>query len=98
MAHLPVTYDCLAGCQGFLFEQDPVFTYKSSVFFEDPQTGLGVVTYTERVFRLFAALLLAVYSKYRLWFVPRDVIAFAGELAFAMEVPLGPRANLREVL
>lgn len=68
------------------------------MFVEDPQMGLWDVAFKERVVRLSAALLLAVYSEYRLWFVPPDVVAFPHEVGFSMEVQLGSRANLREVL
>lgn len=68
------------------------------MFLDDPETLLWVVTYTERVFGVFAALLLALYSKYRLWYVPTDVIEFAHKLGFAMEVPLGSHAEVLEVL
>lgn len=52
----------------------------------------------ERVVRVCAALVLAVYSEYRLFFVRTDIIAFTLELGFAVEVALGSRAKVREVL
>lgn len=50
-----------------------------------------MVAYIERVARVCVALL---YSEYRPWYVPRDRTDFALELGFAMEVPLGSRANV----
>lgn len=55
-------YDHLSICQGFLFEKEPVFSYKSSTFPDDLETGLRVLSYMERVFRVFVSLLLALYS------------------------------------
>lgn len=44
------------------------------------------------------SLLLALYSIYLFWYVPTDIIAFAREDGFSMEVEMGSRTNLREVL
>lgn len=59
LARILLTYDRLALWQGFLIEQEPIFTYKSSMFSDDPGTRLWVVACTERVV-LFAAVLLLV--------------------------------------
>lgn len=72
--------------------------YKSSTFLDEPETGLWVVVFTERIVQVCAALMLAMYSECRLWYVPTDIIAFARELWLAMEVLLGSIANVREVL
>lgn len=56
------------------------------------------MAYTYRIARVDAALLLAVYREYLLWYVPRDIIAFARKLGFAMDVPPGSRANLCKLL
>lgn len=98
LVKVPEMYNRIGGCQGFLFEQEPVFTYKSSTFVTDPGTGLWVVAYTERVVRLCAALLLAVYAEFRLWYVPPDVIGFARDLGMGMKVTLGSHTNVREVM
>lgn len=62
LVRIPPTHDRLSVCQGFLLEQEPVFTYKSSTFLDDPVTGLSVVAYTERADRVGALLLLAIYN------------------------------------
>lgn len=62
-AHLEV-------CHGFNCEQEPIFSYKLRVLIEDRESGLWVVAYTEHVLRVCVALLMAVYSDYRLWYVP----------------------------
>lgn len=98
LVRITPTYDWLSMCQGFLFGQQPIFTYQSSAFMDDPGTGLWVVKYTERVVRVFVALLLAVFSEYSLSYGPTDIIEFACEIGFAMEVLLVSRANVREVL
>lgn len=77
-------YDCLSVCKGLLLEQEPMFTYKSITFLDDPGTSLWAVVYTERVVRFCAALLLAAYSEYRPWFVTTDIIVFSRELGFTM--------------
>lgn len=41
---------------------------------------------------------MALYSAYRLWFVPADIIAFPRHLGMEMEIALGSRTNVREVL
>lgn len=92
---IPPAYDRLSVSQGFLFDQEPVFIYKSSTFLDDPATALWVVLYTECILDVFAALLQAVFSDYRLWYVPTEIIAFARGLGFTMEVPLG--SHVREV-
>lgn len=56
------------------------------------------MAYTERVVRVYAVLILVLYIDYRLWYVPTVIISFADELCFAMEVPLGFRANVRQLL
>ena len=68
---------------------ESVFSYLSSRFVADPTTGLWVVAYTEQVVLICAGLLLDVYDTYRLWWVPRDVIAFARTLGLDMDVALG---------
>lgn len=62
-------------------------------------TGAGtwVVVYTERVICVCPSLLTPTYDEYRLWYVPPDIISFARELGMAMELPLGSRANVREL-
>lgn len=80
------------------FRAVTIFTYKSSTFLDDPETGFWVVEYTERVVRVCAALLLGVHRECLLWYVLIDVIEFAGELGFTMEMPLGSRVNVPEVL
>lgn len=98
LVRIPPGYDRLRLSQGFLFEKEPILTYKSITFLDDPDTGLWVVAYTERVFCVYAALRTDVYIECRLWYVPTYIIAFGRELGFAMEVSLGSRANVRELL
>lgn len=98
MVGIPPAYDCHAMCQGFLSEQDSIFTNISSSFLDDPGTRIWVVAYTARVFHGCAAFLLPAYSEYRPCFVPKDNIAFARELGFSMEVELGFHSNVRDVL
>ena len=92
------SYKDLEVPQEFRFEQEPVFSYKSSLLISDRGTGLWVVAYTERVVRVCAAVLYAAYDEYVLWYVPPDIINFARQLGMAMAVPLGSCANVREVL
>lgn len=98
LVRIPPAYDRLSVFQGFLSEQEPIFTYKSSTFLDDPETALWVVSYLERVVRVCAALLRAVYREHRLWYVPKDIVAFSRERGFSIKVPLRSRANVREVL
>lgn len=95
---IPGGWGRLATAQGFLFEQEPVFSYKARALIEDPTSGLWVVAVTERVVRVCAAVLMAAYAEYRLWWVPADIIMFARRLELDMAVPLGSYANVREVL
>jgi hypothetical protein len=98
IVRLPVAYRTLQACQGFVFEQEPVFSYLSHRFIADRGTSLWVVAYTERVVRLCAALLVHVYSEYKLWYLPPDVIAGARKLGMAMSVALGSEANVAELM
>lgn len=93
-----VTYDRLSVFQGFFFEQEPVFAYKSRMSIEYLNTGLQVVSYTEVVVRVCDAVLLDVYGEYRLWFVPSDVIDFVCKLCMRIIVALCSLPNVREVL
>ena len=86
---LPEVYRSLAMPHGFKFEMESVFSYLSSRFVADPSTGLWVVAYKERVVRICFGLLFDVYDTYRLWWVPRDFIAFARRLGLDMTVALG---------
>lgn len=94
---IPPLWSRLATCHGFRVEQEPIFSYKSGALVEDPQSGLWVVAITERVTRVCAALLVAAYAEYRLWYVPPDIIAFARELGMSLAAPLGSRDNVREL-
>lgn len=95
---ITAAYERLNVSKGFLFEQEPIFTYKSSTFIDNPESSLWVVVFTERVVRVCVALLFSAYNEYRLWHVPSDIIAFSGERSFAMEVPLGSPSKIRNVL
>lgn len=57
-----------------------------------------MVAYIECGVRGCVALLLAAYSEYHLWYVPTEIIAFAQELGFVIEVPVGYSTNIRQVL
>lgn len=70
-------YERLCVWQGFLFEREPLFTYKSTTVIDDAEAGLKMVAYAERVVRVWTAFLFAVYSEYRLWYIPTDSITFA---------------------
>ena len=57
-----------------------------------------MVAYTERVFHISSALLMAAYSQYRLLYVWPTVIRLARELGMGMAVTLGSATNVRELL
>lgn len=44
------------------------------------------------------AFLLALYSEYRLWYVPTDITTFARELVLFMKVALGFSSKVSDVL
>lgn len=48
--------------------------------------------------RLCAAVLLAVYAEYEVWYVTPDVISFASELGVGMCPALGSHANVCDCL
>lgn len=98
LVHIPLEYDRLSVWQGFLFEQEPVFTDKSSSLLDNPEIYLCDLAYKESLFRVCVAFFLALCSEYRMRYVPTDTIAFAGKLGFAMEVALGSGVNVREML
>lgn len=56
-----------------------------------------MAAYTERVVRVYAALLMEVFDEYRMSYVPHDIVAFVRELGMAMEVALCSQANIRKV-
>ena len=95
---IPASYSELEVPKGFLFEQEPLFSYCARVLINDEHSGLWVVAYTERVVRICSALLMAAYSQYRLWYVSPTVIRFARELGMGMAVPPRSAANVRELL
>ena len=68
LARIPASYSELEVPQGFLFEQEPLFSYCARALIDDEQSGLWVVAYTERVVRICSALLMTAYSQYRLWY------------------------------
>lgn len=76
------TYDRLSLFQGFLFEQEPFFAYKSSVFIADAEDGFWVVAYSERnVFGLQIILAfnfagVVTCSHVRLHFFVADYVVF----------------------
>lgn len=88
----------LKECQSFRYEQEPIFAYKSHAIIDDRYMGLWVVAYTERLFRVSAALHWAAHDEYRLWYILPDVIGFVRELGMDMEVAQGSRNNVREAL
>lgn len=66
---------------------------------EDREYGLWVVAYTERVLRMCASLLMDMYTEYRLWVVPIDIIGFARghryvcHIGIPCELPGGSRTT-----
>ena len=64
----------------------------------NPKTRLWMVAYSDRVGRIFSCLFCDVYDTYQLWWVHRDVIAFAHTLGLDMAVGLGSESNVSEVL
>lgn len=84
--------------ESFLFEQELFFAYKSSELISNRDTGLWVVAYSERVVRVCASFIMALYCEHRLCFVLPDMLTFALELGMAMGIALGYRANVRKVL
>lgn len=97
-AKIPEQWSRLATCHRFRYEQDPVFSYKSSELAREQTSGYWVVEITDRVVRVCAGLLVTAYVEYRLWYLPPDIVTFARRLGMAMEAPLGSPANVREVL
>lgn len=59
-------FDCLEVCQGFFYEQEPVFTNQRTLFMSEWKWRLLVVMYTKCVVRTCAALVMEVYDNYRL--------------------------------
>lgn len=56
------------------------------------------VAFPERVVHIWAAVLIAVYEEAFLWYVPQYIISSARELGMAMDVVLGSRWNVRNML
>lgn len=84
-------------CHGFLHEQETILLYNSSAFVADRDTGLWVLSYTERVVRVCEALLIEMYDYFNLWYVPPDIIALSKTLGVGMAVALGYNANVRQL-
>ena len=76
LVKIPPSYASLAPPQGFPFEMELLFFYKSSTFLADPTSRLRVATYTYRVLRVIAAMLFDVYDTLCLWCLPRFVAVF----------------------
>lgn len=53
---------------------------------------------TERAIRVCPALLIGAHAEYRLFYLPTDIISFARALGMDMEVVLGSRANVCELM
>lgn len=60
--------------------------------------GLWVVTYTERVVCVCTALLFSAYDELVLWYVPPGVIKLPRQVCIAIELSLGSRVNVCELL
>lgn len=81
-----------------VFEQEAVFSYMSRATILNPDSRLWVTACIELVPGLCAAVPMAVYAEYRLWFVTPNVFALVRELGVAMSAALGSRANDQECL
>lgn len=95
---ISTTNDQLEVCQGFIFEQEPVYLCNARASIDDSESGMCVMAFNECVVCLWDAFLIAVYQEYWLWYVPRDIIAFVRYLGMEMEVALGSRQNVHELL
>lgn len=57
-----------------------------------------MISYTVCALRVCAALLMVVYSEYRLWYVPPDIMEFVLDFWMVMAVVSGYISIVREVL
>lgn len=87
----------MAICQGFRFDQELIFSYKSRVVIDDSHSGYWLIIMPGRVVRVCAAILVVSYAEKRLWYVAVDIIAFARDLGTAMTAMFGSRANMHEI-
>lgn len=62
------------------------------------QSGLSVVTFTEHLSIFCASGFIAVYEEYSLWHVPLEIISLARDFGTEIEVVLGSRWNVDELL
>lgn len=75
-----------------------MFTDKPRQYMDDGDTGLRVIAFTEPVFHICAAILFVVHDEYILWYIPLDIVALACRLCMVVEVPIGSRVNVRDLL
>lgn len=98
LVRIPDNFTLLDVFPGFKCKQEPICSYKLRAFIEDRESGLSVVAYTERVLRVCATLLMAVYAEYHLWYVPPYIIGLARNLGMDMSVALGPMSTASKFL
>lgn len=82
--------------RGCNVELPPIFSYKSSVMQDDPDSGWWVVAYTQHVAKTASFILMDAYDQYRLWALSSDMIRFLRELDLLPV--LGNEGNVAELL
>lgn len=65
---------------------------------EDLQSGFWIVAVTERAIRVVAAMIYEKYDKYRLWWLPLDIIGFARQPGMRPQTCPGPTRNVHDAL
>lgn len=86
LVRITLSYEHFAVCHGCWDDQERMFSYKSRILIDNPQSVLWVVAYTEDLLRLLAALLMEGYAEYPFWYWPADIIGFLRKSGMDMTV------------